>query len=254
MNLATCPVLGTPLAATDYAGAVAQVKEWALAADGPRLVAAANTHVVTLARHESAFARALGEFDLILPDGMPLVWTMNRRLAAPLRDRVYGPTFMLYCLEATQGEPWRHLFIGGTDELLAALGGKLLAQFPRLQIAGSYAPPFGEWGPGEDAKTIERIRKAGAQFVWIGLGCPKQERWLARHKAALPSAVYSAVGAAFAFHAGRVAQAPLWVQGVGLEWLFRLAAEPRRLWRRYFVYNSLFVFYSVRDALAGRRG
>lgn len=243
----TCRVLGTPLAVTDYAGAVAQARAWAERGERARCVAAANTHVVTLARKEPAFRAALDRFDLILPDGMPLVWVMNRSLAEPLGDRVYGPTFMLRCLEATQGEPWRHLFIGGTEELLGALEGKLKARFPRLRIAPSYAPPFGEWTEAVNEQIVRHIREAGAQFIWIGLGCPKQEYWLAQQKDRLPPGVYSAVGAAFAFHAGRVKQAPLWVQRLGMEWLFRLLAEPRRLWRRYFVFNSLFLAYLVRD-------
>jgi N-acetylglucosaminyldiphosphoundecaprenol N-acetyl-beta-D-mannosaminyltransferase len=253
----TSHVLGTPLAVTDYAGAVEQAIAWASQGSAPRCIAAANTHVVTLARREPSFADALARFDLILPDGMPLVWVMNRRLqragAPPLRDRVYGPTFMLQCLEATQGEPWSHLFIGGTEELLAALREKLTQHFPRLRIAGACAPPFGAWSDEEDARIVETIRASRAQFIWIGLGCPKQERWLARHKPALPPGVYSAVGAAFAFHVGRVRQAPAWMQRLGLEWLFRLLAEPRRLWRRYFVFNSLFLFYLARESLRARQ-
>lgn len=248
----SCPVIGTPLAVTDYAGAVAQAQAWAQEKTVPRCIAAANTHVVALARRDSDFREALTQFDLVLPDGMPLVWVMNRRIAVPLRDRVYGPTFMLRCLEATQGEAWRHLLIGGTEELLGILREKLLARFPELELAESYAPPFGVWSAEEDARILEHIRNSGAHFVWIGLGCPKQELWLARHKAQLPPAVYSAVGAAFAFHAGRVRQAPMWMQKRGLEWLFRLCTEPRRLWRRYFVNNSLFLAYLLRDAFFRR--
>ncbi len=245
----TASVLGTPLAVTDYSGAVAQAVDWARRADQPRAVAAANTHLVTLARSETAFGGAMEKFDLILPDGMPLVWVMNRTLREPLRDRVYGPTFMLRCLEATQGEPWSHLFIGGSEELLAALREKLLARFPDLRIAGTYSPPFGTWPEEENDRIVSHIRESGAQFVWIGLGCPKQEYWLAAQKHRLPPGIYSAVGAAFAFHAGRVRQAPPWMQRMGMEWLFRLLAEPRRLWRRYMVFNSLFIYYLIRDKL-----
>jgi N-acetylglucosaminyldiphosphoundecaprenol N-acetyl-beta-D-mannosaminyltransferase len=246
----TCKVLGVPLAVTDYAGAVEEVKAWAAERLSVRAVAAANTHLVTLARHNPAFGEALATFDLILPDGMPLVWAMNRRLAKPLGDRVYGPTFMLHCLAATQGENWSHALIGGTDELLGTLREKLIARFPSLRIAMAYSPPFGEWSDAEDEQIIGRIRESGAGFVWIGLGCPKQELWLARNKPRLPNAVYMAVGAAFAFHAGRVRQAPLWMQSAGLEWLFRLGAEPRRLWRRYLVHNSLFLFDLLRERLS----
>lgn len=252
-SIPTYALLGVPLAVTDYAGAVAQVQAWAAARDVPRAVAAANTHVVALARHEAEFRTALTAFDLVLPDGMPLVWAMNRRLAEPLRDRVYGPTFMLHCLEATLGAAWSHYFVGGSEELLAALCGKLQARFSDLRIAGNYSPPFGNWPEEENARIIEGIRASGANFVWIGLGCPKQELWLARHKPQLPAAVYGAVGAAFAFHAGRVRQAPLWIQRLGLEWLYRLLAEPRRLWRRYFVFNSLFVFYLADEWLRPKR-
>ncbi len=249
--LPTCKILGVPLAVTDYTAAIQQAKAWASARASVHTIAAANTHVITLARHDDAFGPALATFDLILPDGMPLVWAMNRRLPEPLRDRVYGPTFMLRCLEATQGENWSHALVGGSDELLAALREKLATQFPGLCIALTYSPPFGNWPDTEDERIIERIRESGANFVWIGLGCPKQELWLARNKHRLPNAVYGAVGAAFAFHAGRVRQAPLWMQSAGLEWLFRLCAEPRRLWRRYLVHNSLFLFDLLRERFSG---
>jgi len=247
--LPTSPVLGLPLAVTDYQGAVAEVKRWAERRDRGYAVAAANTHLVTMARQDPQFAAALAHFDLLLPDGMPLVWVMNRSAVEPLKDRVYGPTFMLHCLEATQGEPWSHFLLGGDEELLGALRAKLSARFPALRFAGSYAPPFGNWPVEEDERIIARIRESGANFIWVAFGCPKQELWVARCLPKLPPGVYGAVGAAFAFHAGRVRQAPLWMQRRGLEWLFRLAAEPRRLWRRYFYYNSLFVAYLLRDAL-----
>lgn len=242
----TVSVLDSPLAATDYAGAVELVCSWAQKGDKPRLVAAANTHVVALARHDPEFRAAVEKFDLLLPDGMPLVWCMNRISGAGLKDRVYGPTFMLHCLKATAGG-FSHFLVGGSEELLETLRQKLLEKFPGLRIAGTYSPPFGQWPEDEDGRIIERIAGSGAQFVWIGLGCPKQEYWLARNKNRLPAAVYPAVGAAFAFHAGRVRQAPVWMQRFGLEWAFRLLSEPRRLWKRYVVYNSLFLFYLAID-------
>lgn len=238
----TSPVLGVPLLAGDYERAVGIAWAWAAEPERPYLIAAANTHVVTLAAGDPGFAASLARFDLVLPDGMPLVWVMNRRLPRPLRDRVYGPTFMLRCLEATQGAPWSHMLVGGSQELLAQLAARLRERFPRLVIAGTYAPPFGPWPAEEDERIVSAIRASGAQFVWVGLGCPKQEHWLARHQSQLPPAVYAAVGAAFAFHAGWTKQAPRWMQRAGLEWLFRLATEPRRLWRRYLVNNTLFIW------------
>jgi N-acetylglucosaminyldiphosphoundecaprenol N-acetyl-beta-D-mannosaminyltransferase len=246
-------VLGTALAATDYAGAVEQVKAWAAAHDRAYTVAATATHPIVTARRDPAFRAVLNSLDLVLPDGMPLIWMMNRSLAKPLRDRIYGPTFMMKCLEATAGEPWSHLFVGATEEILADLRTRLLARFPGLRIAGTYSPPFGAWGAEIDRHIVDLVRTSGAQFVWVALGSPKQETWLARMKPELPPATYFAVGAAFAFHAGRLAQAPAWMQRSGLEWLFRLVSEPRRLWKRYLVCNTLFIWYAARDGVFGKR-
>lgn len=248
----TVSVLGCPIALIDYAGAVEKARCWARRGDRAYAIEAANTHVVALARHDRAFGEAMNAFDLWLPDGMPLVWCVNSRVPAAQRlaDRVYGPTFMLRCLEATVGggHPGEgHFFLGGTTELLETLRVRLLARFPGLRIAGMYAPPFGDWPAKEDDAIKAAIAASGAGFVWVGLGCPRQERWISQHLASLPPAVYFGIGAAFAFHAGRVRQAPAWMQRIGLEWLFRLAAEPRRLFRRYCVYNSLFLFYWLFD-------
>ncbi len=242
-----CPLFGIRLAATDYASAVALTRSWAQEG-GVRAVAAANTHVVALGRHDRDFAATLAQFDLIVPDGMPLVWAMNRRGAA-MSDRVYGPTLMLHAL-AQPG--LSHFLLGGSEEMLERLTAKLRERFPGIQIAGSYAPPFGEWTPEENARIFQKIAASGAQYIWVGLGCPKQEHWIARHKAQLPPGVYFAIGAAFAFHAGLVSQAPAWMQKRGLEWVYRLATEPRRLWKRYVVYNTLFVWYLLTDARRNR--
>lgn len=245
------PVLDVPLAATNYANAVALTRSWV----EPRptavyAVAAANTHVVALSRSDRSFAEALARFDLIVPDGMPLIWAMNRG-GAGLSDRVYGPTLMLHAL-AQPGVS--HFLLGGTEELLECLSARLRERFPDVLLAGQYAPPFGEWPEGENERIFHAIAASGAQYIWVGLGCPKQERWIARHKAHLPPGVYFGIGAAFAFHAGRVRQAPGWMQKRGLEWLYRFAVEPRRLWKRYVVYNTLFVAYLLADALRpGRR-
>lgn len=239
-----CPVLGIPLAVTDYQKAVEISRVWA-ETPGVHAVAAANTHVVTLGRHDPAFAAVLAQFDLIVPDGMPLVWAMNAQ-GAGMKDRVYGPTLMLHAL-AQPGVS--HFLLGGSEELLERLSLKLRERFPGLLLAGRYAPPFGEWEQEENGRIFQKIAASGAQYIWVGLGCPKQEGWIARHKAELPPGVYFAIGAAFAFHAGLVSQAPAWMQKRGLEWAYRLATEPRRLWKRYIVYNTLFVWYLLVDAL-----
>ncbi len=243
------------IAATDYAGAVAWVLARAKAGDRAYAVEAANTHVAALARQDPAFGAAMARFDLICPDGMPLVWAVNAKLppAARLSARVYGPTLMLETLKATDGVgEFRHFLLGGREETLDKLRESFGTRFPRAVIVGCHSPPFGQWPPDEFERICQRIRDSGANLVWVGLGCPKQEQWIAAHKDRLPPAVYFGIGAAFAFHAGEVRQAPALVQRLGLEWLYRLGMEPRRLFRRYLTYNSLFLYYSLRDRLAGK--
>ena len=249
LPLPTGNVLGFPVARTDYTAAVNAVLA-AARTSGVLTVEAANVHVLTLARHDPDFGAAIADFDLLLPDGMPLVWQLNRHRPAGgtrLRDRVYGPTFMLHCLAATAEGQGGHFLLGGTPELLSRLQENLRNRFPGVRLAGAYAPPFGGWGEEEDARICERIAASGAKLIWVGLGCPKQEYWISRNRTRLPPGVYFGIGAAFAFHAGLVRQSPAWLQGLGLEWLFRLLTEPRRLARRYFVYNSLFIYYLLRD-------
>lgn len=250
----TVSVIGLPIAVTHYQGAVDWILVHAAKADRAYAVEAANTHVTALARADESFGRAMEKFDLICPDGMPLVWYLNAHLEASekLTDRVYGPTLMLETLKATDRQPdgFRHFFLGGRQSTLDALKHTFAEKFPRAAIAGMYSPPFGEWPESEFRNICEKIRASGANLIWIGLGCPKQEHWIAAHKDQLPPGVYFGIGAAFAFHAGEVRQAPPALQRLGLEWLYRLAMEPRRLFRRYFTYNSLFLYYALRDRMA----
>lgn len=250
----TRPILGLEVAVATYETAGARIFE--LARDRARVsaVEAANTMVVTKARHEAAFGAVMRRFDLILPDGMPLVWGLNRQLPPErrLKDRVYGPSLMLALWEASQGqEDLSHYLLGGTEEILEALEAHLGEKYPGARLAGSYAPPFGTWSDAENEHIFRQIRESGANLIWVGLGCPKQEAWIAQHWDRLPPGVYFGIGAAFAFHAGKVRQAPALVQRLGLEWAFRLAAEPRRLFKRYLKYNSLFLWYSLRERGAG---
>jgi N-acetylglucosaminyldiphosphoundecaprenol N-acetyl-beta-D-mannosaminyltransferase len=248
----THPVIGLPLACADYAGAVAWVLDKAGDRSAAFAVEAANTHVAALARSDRDFGDAMRRFDLIVPDGMPLVWSLNAALPPEQRlvDRVYGPTLMLETLRASAGRPeFRHFLFGGRESTLDKLRASFAERFPGLAIAGAYSPPFGEWPADESDRVCEMIRDSGANLIWVGLGCPKQEHWIARHKDRLPPGVYFGIGAAFAFHAGEVSQAPALLQKFGLEWAYRIAAEPRRLFKRYFTYNSLFLWYSLRDRM-----
>lgn len=250
------PVIGLPVAAVDYRSAVTWILNRATAQDRVYAVAAANAHLAALARRDRSFRAVMSEFDFICPDGMPLVWAMNTQLNPEdrLRDRVYGPNLMLSTLQACHesGSAVRHFFLGGTDATLSALRLRYEREFPNLKICGMHSPRFGTWTESELSEMVEMIRLAKPHLIWIGLGCPKQEQWIARLKHQLPHGVYLAVGAAFAFHAGEVTQAPSVMQQYGLEWLFRLAMEPRRLFRRYFIYNTWFVFYVLTDCFKKR--
>ena len=250
----TLPVIGLPVAVTDYAGAVAWILDHATKADRAYAVEAANTHVAALARSDERFSGDIHRFDLICPDGMPLVWCINSQLPPEekLSDRVYGPTLMLETLKATDGQSqFRHFFLGGKQSTLDALKTSFSTRFPGSEIAGMYSPPFGDWPDNEFERICANIRNSGANLIWVGLGCPKQEHWIASNKDRLPAGVYFGIGAAFAFHAGEVRQAPAALQRLGMEWLYRLAMEPKRLFRRYFTYNSLFIYHAIRDRMAG---
>lgn len=248
------PVINLPLAATDYSGAVDWILDKA-AGGGTWAVEAANTHVAALARQDPSFQTTMEQFDLICPDGMPLVWMINAQVPAgeKLRDRVYGPTLLLKTWEATNRSPgkYRHFLLGGQTSTLLKLQQRFQHEFPAAELAGIYSPPFGPWPEGEFGSICDRIRESGANLIWVGLGCPKQERWIAAHKKELPPGVYFGIGAAFAFHAGEVRQAPALLQRIGCEWAFRLAMEPRRLLRRYFTYNFLFLWYFAKDRWTG---
>jgi len=252
------PVIGLPVAATDYVGAVSWTLEKAKLSDRPYAVEAANTHVAALSRSDKEFGDSIRKFDLITPDGMPLVWSINSQLppGEKLTDRVYGPTLMLKTIEATDSpdSPFSHFLLGGKQTTLDKLTTFFSERFPNAKLNGSYSPPFGEWPEDETENIITRIRESGANLVWVGLGCPKQEHWIARNKHLLPPAVYFGIGAAFAFHAGEVKQAPAAIQKLGLEWAYRLAMEPRRLFKRYCTYNSLFLYHTLRDHQKTERG
>ena len=246
----TISVIGLPIAATTYAGAVEWILSRAQKNDSAYAVEAANTHVAALARSDVAFGKAMETFDLICPDGMPLIWALNSKLRADekLTDRVYGPTLMLETLKATNGKnEFKHFLLGGKQSTLDKLKQNFATQFPGVMIAATHSPPFGEWPENELEIILEKIKSSGANLIWVGLGCPKQEHWIANHKHRLPPGIYFGIGAAFAFHAGEVKQSPPILQRLGMEWAYRVAMEPRRLFKRYFTYNTLFIYHLLRE-------
>lgn len=242
------PVLGTPVAVVDYDSAVAEACRLARL-PRPAAVAASNTHIISLARHNRDFGTVMEKFDLVLPDGMPLRWALNAR-GAGLRDRVYGPYFMERLVRATP-RPWRHFLFGGTQETLAALSEQLRRIQPDIEIAGTLSPPFRQWTEADEEEFAVRISASGADFVWVALGGERQERWIMDNMRRHSRGVFLAVGDAFTLLAGERAFAPKWMQRLGITWVYRLWQEPRRLWRRYTRFNTLFIYYTIRDSLLG---
>jgi len=245
-------VLGVRVDAVQIAGVVARMEEWIAQREVAHYIAVGNVHVVMEARHSVSFRKVLDGADLCVPDGMPLVW-VGRLRGHKLKHRVYGPDLLLNFCRETQGRGYRHFFYGAAPGVPEALAAKLREQFPALEIAGTYSPPFRALTPEEDAGVVDMINRASADVLWVGLGCPKQEIWMREHRERLRVPVLVGVGQAFDIHAGRLRQAPRWMREHGLEWLFRLAAEPSRLWRRYLVYNSEFVFSALAEILGVRK-
>jgi N-acetylglucosaminyldiphosphoundecaprenol N-acetyl-beta-D-mannosaminyltransferase len=193
------------------------------------------------------FRSVLNHADLVTPDGVPLVWLMRLK-GQRAQQRVYGPTLMLRVLEAAAQNGVPVGFYGGTPDVLGSLVKRMQERFDGLNAAFAVSPPFAEMSNQEDADLVEQINRSGIRILFVGLGCPKQEIWMARHRGKV-NAVMLGVGAAFDFHAGVKPQAPPWMQGIGLEWLFRLSTEPRRLWKRYLYHNPRFVALAIADLL-----
>lgn len=242
-------VLGMRVDPTSYREVTEKVIAWAQVGES-RYVCVANVHMVMEAYDDPVFRNIVNSADLVTPDGMPLVW-MLRRQGFPEQERVYGPELTLRVCQAAAEEGVPVGFYGGKPEVLRALVDQLKRRFPLLKVAYAYSPPFRPLSRAEEQEVIQAIRASGARILFVGLGCPKQERWMAAHKGRVP-AVMLGVGAAFDIHAGRVRQAPLWVQKLGLEWLFRLVQEPRRLWSRYFKHNPRFMMLVLVGALRGK--
>ena len=240
------PVIGTTVDVADWDNALDRVHAWALEGNS-RYVCFCNVHALVTARSNPKFSFALSQADFVAPDGAPVAW-MLRRMGHLRQRRVYGPDFFWAYLKGAErtGEPI--YLLGSSLETLTRLTEVVLATFPRLQIAGAYSPPFRPFTEDEDRAMVNAINASGAKTVWVSLGCPKQEIWMAAHHGSV-RAVMVGVGAAFDFHAGTVRQAPKWVRDAGLEWFFRLTTEPRRLWRRYLYTNTMFVFLGARQLL-----
>ncbi|HET8926146.1 MAG TPA: WecB/TagA/CpsF family glycosyltransferase [Candidatus Acidoferrum sp.] len=232
-------VLGVRVDAVQIPQAVARMEHWITQREGCRYIAMTGMHGVTEAQHDQKFKEILHAAAMVAPDGFPLVW-LGRRKGFALVRRAYGPELMATFCAQTAEKGYRHFFYGGAPGVAEDLAVRFATRYSGLEVAGTYCPPFRPLTAEEDREVVEVIEGARADIVWVGLSTPKQERWMFEHRERLSVPVLIGVGAAFDFHTGRVARAPDWMGGHGLEWLFRLVMEPRRLWRRYLFYGSEF--------------
>lgn len=243
-------VLGAPIDALSWEEAIQKITHWAAVPES-RYICLCNVHSVVTASRDADFMAAVHGADLCAPDGAPVAWAL-RWLGIASQQRINGPDLMWKYLAEAEHLGQKVFFYGSTEATLAALQAVLSEKFPRLAIAGMYAPPFRRLTEDEERQEIERMNRSGAGLVFVGLGCPKQEKWMAARRDRI-RAVLVGVGAAFDYHAGTLERAPAWMQHHGLEWLYRLAKEPRRLFRRYAVTNTLFVYGFMKQMLRHAR-
>lgn len=241
-------VLNVRVDAVQIPDAIARVESWIHKRDRCHYIAVTGMHGVTEAHHDSALENILNSADLVVPDGMPLVW-IGRLRGHPLKRRVYGPELMLSFCEATARKGYRHYLYGGSPEVCGRLTRSLQQRFPDIAIVGTYSPPFRPLTPQESAEIVETINRVTPDVVWVGLSTPKQERWMHDHRNQLKVPALIGVGAAFDINSGTKKQAPEWMREHGLEWLFRLLQEPRRLWRRYLIGGTQFAFLVASELL-----
>ena len=246
MNASSAYVLGTPLQRTSYAALTKELQELSRE-PRPFAVDFTNTQIVTMRRHDSTFRELTSRFDYFVPDAMPLTWCLNLQ-GAKLRDRVYGPTFMRECV-LNSPTPFTHYFLGGSDECVRRLKDCFATRNPSVKIVGVQN---GYFKPDDATRIVEEINRLSPDFLWVGLGTPKQQAWIHRHKNEIKRGIILAVGFAFDVNAGTKTDQPMWMQKTGLGWLYRLCSEPMRLGPRYLKFNSLFLFYLLWDGLRGR--
>ena len=248
-SLEAIPLLGTPVACATYDSALERIKQLA-AESRATAVCPCNTHIIGEARRNPDFARVLARFDLVLPDGMPVVWALNFH-GAGLKDRVYGPYFMRHAVRNAP-RPWRHFFFGDSQECLAELRRVLVRLQPDIEIVGMLSPPFGRFTEADEVSFADTINRADPDFVWVALPGVRMERWIIDNQHRYRRGVFLAVGDAFSLLSGRRSFAPSWMQRTGLTWAYRLGKEPMRLGARYVRYNSMVVSYLLWDMLRGR--
>jgi len=237
--------------ATSYEDATERIINWAINSLSC-YVCAANVHMTMETYDSSQFAKIVNDASLITPDGMPLVWGL-KALGIKNASRVYGPTLTLHVCQAAAQKNIPIALYGGTPESLNTFVEFLYKRFPGIQVVCQISPPFRPITTEEDDLYTRQIIDSGARILFVGIGCPRQELWMAGHKGLIPG-VMLGVGAAFDFHSGRVKQAPGWMQKIGLEWLFRLSKEPKRLWKRYVLHNPRFILFFLIQCMGNLLG
>lgn len=251
MDLQRVNILGVGVSAINMGIALEVIHEW-IQRRSPHYVCVTGVHGIMESQRDRNLRIVHNQAGLVTPDGMPLVW-LSWLKGFHHVDRVYGPDLMLAVCEQSLRYGYRHFFYGGAAGVPESLAGVLQKRFPGLRVVGTYSPPFRALSAEEDAQVVQMLNEAHPDIIWVGLSTPKQERWMAAHRAQLTAPVLIGVGAAFDFLTGRKPQAPRWMQRAGLEWFFRLLTEPRRLWRRYLINNPLFVAFVVLELLGIRK-
>lgn len=245
-------ILGIAVSAINMSDAIAVIEEW-IEQRTPHYVCVRDVHGVIASRRDSRLRDIHNQAGLVTPDGMPVVW-LSHWLGITRVGRVYGPDLMRAISARSPERSYRHFYFGGAPGVADRLAAALTAAHPGLNVVGTLCPPFRPLTPEEDAEVIAQINAAAPDIVWVGLSTPKQELWMASHIGLINAPVLIGVGAAFDFLAGTKKQAPVWMQRNGLEWLFRLVSEPRRLWKRYAVVVPSFIFLALRQLLVVRLG
>jgi N-acetylglucosaminyldiphosphoundecaprenol N-acetyl-beta-D-mannosaminyltransferase len=242
-------VLGVRVDAVQIPDAIAEVEQWIQDRGPSRYVAVTGMHGVSESQRNPHFREILQEAGLVVADGMPLVW-LGRWHGHDMRRRVYGPELTQSFCHAT-GDKYRHFFYGGAPGVADELA-RVLSESHGIRVAGTFCPPFRPLTPAEDEEVVDLINSSNPDVVWVGLSTPKQETWMYEHRDKLNVPAMFGIGAAFDINTGRLQQAPSWMRENGLEWLFRLLAEPRRLWHRYLVSGAMFA-WNVSLELLGLR-
>jgi N-acetylglucosaminyldiphosphoundecaprenol N-acetyl-beta-D-mannosaminyltransferase len=244
-------ILGIGVSAINIEMTISQIEKW-IDHKQKSYICCTNTHLLSESLKSDPLHRALNNADLVTPDGMPLVW-LSKWYGKKHVSRVYGPDLLLEVCRVSSTMKWKHYFYGGAQGVAEKLVANLKTKFPNLDVVGIYSPPFRPIKESEDLDDVTRINACQPDIVWVGLGAPKQELWMASHRLIISAPVMIGIGAAFDFHAGVKKQAPRWMRKNGLEWFYRLATEPRRLGRRYVVNNSRFLFWSLLQILGIRK-